>query len=98
MTMDTKEILLVAVPVTGALAVNSGFPVSELVTVTLTAKTVRLGKVDQFAGNQPQLVAVLQVVAIGTPPLPFCVVQDDIGMEIGQDPTSRIRLHRGMAL
>lgn len=35
--MDAEQILLVTVPETGALAVNSYFPVTELVAVTLPA-------------------------------------------------------------
>ncbi len=40
MAMDAEQILLVAVPVTGAFPVDANFPVAEFVTMALTAQSV----------------------------------------------------------
>ncbi len=51
-TVDAEQILFVAVPVAGPFAVNAYFPVTELVAMTLSAQSVRLGKINQIAGYQ----------------------------------------------
>ena len=91
--MDTEQILFVPVPVTGALTVDADLPVTEFVTMTLAAQSVRLVKTDQFAGHQSQLVPIQQVMAICTPAFPFSVVKHYVGVKVGQSPPLRIRFH-----
>ena len=96
--MDTEQVLLVTIPVAGTLAMDAHLPVAELVAVALAAQTIRLGKIDQFAGDQSQLVTIIKVVAVRAPALAFGMMQDNFFMIVGQDPPFRIGLHVGMTL
>jgi hypothetical protein len=98
MAVNTEQVLFVSVPVSGPLAMYTYFPVTEFVTMALAAQPVRLGKVNQLTGNQPQLVTVNQVMAVSTPTLAFGMVQHNLGMIFGKCSPLRIWLHVGMAL
>ena len=46
--VDTEQILLVSVPISGAFAVDTNLPVTEFVTVTLAAQSIRFSKINQL--------------------------------------------------
>ena len=74
MAMSAQQVLLLPVPLTGPLSVDSRLPVAVFVPVTLAAKPVTLGKVDLLTGDKPEFVAVIHVVAIEAPSLFLGVV------------------------
>jgi len=44
MAMGAEQILLVAIPVSGSLAVNSDLPVTKFIAMALPTKTIRFGE------------------------------------------------------
>ena len=52
MAVSAEQILLFTVPVAGSLAVNTDFPVAELIAVTLATESIGFSKGDHFSGNQ----------------------------------------------
>ena len=98
MTVSAEQILLFTVPVAGSLAVNTDFPVAELVAVTLATKSVGFSKWDHLSGNQTQRVAVVEVVTVQAPSLPFGMVEDDVVVHVDQFATLRVGLHLRMTV
>jgi len=60
--------------------VNPGPPVAVYISVTLTAKPVRFGKIDELAVGEPQFVTVAGMVAVEAPSFFFRMTQLDGGM------------------
>jgi len=98
MAMSAEQVLLLTVPVSGPFAVYADFPVAELVSVALSAKTIGLRKGDDFPRNQTQAVAIVEIVTVKTPALPLCVVKDDVVMHVDQLTALRVGLHVRMAV
>ena len=71
MTMNAETIGLFAVPLAGSLAMDAGLPVPEYGAVTLAAEIVRFLERDELTVCQPQLVTVIQVMAVQAPALLF---------------------------
>src|SRR3972149_11658487 len=94
MAMSAQQVLLLPVPLTGPLSVDSRLPVAVFVPVTLAAKPVTLGKVDLLPGDEPEFVAVFQIVAIEAPPLFLgMVLQLDVRVLVLQLPSRRVGTH-----
>jgi hypothetical protein len=96
--VDAEQVLFVTVPVAGPFAVDANFPVTEFVAMALAAQPVRLGKIDQFAGDQSEFVTVFKIVAVRAPALTFRMMKHNIGVVFGQDPAKGIWFHVAMAL
>lgn len=67
MAMDTEEILLLAIPHSGPLAVESCLPFPEYGTVALPAEIIRLAKFDEPAVCQSERVTIIRIMTIKTP-------------------------------
>ena len=98
MTVSAEQILLFAVPVAGPFAVNTDFPVAKLVAVTLATESIGFSKWNDFSGNQAQLIAIVEVVTVQTPPLPFGMIEDDVVVHVDQFTTLRVGFHLRMTL
>jgi hypothetical protein len=64
----------------GSFSVNPGLPVSKKIAMALTAESVAFIKVDEFTIKEPQLVPILCIMAIETPPHGLRMMQLDLGM------------------
>jgi len=93
-----EQILLFAIPVTGALTVDADFPVAQFVAMALTAEPIGFGEGDLLAGHQAQLVPVVEVVTVQTPTLPLGVLEDDVVVHFDQVAPLWVWLHVCMAV
>ncbi len=93
MAIDTQQVVLPSVPLSRTLAVNSGLPISILVSVTLPAQPVRLGKGDRLTGGTPEDITVVCVMAVETPAVLLVVVELDVGVGLPQDTPFCIDRH-----
>ena len=85
MAINTEKISpLPPLEVADPLAVNAGLPVSIDITVALTAKSVRFGKIDGFTIGKFQFIPIIAAVTIKAPSFLFRMVQFDGGMLILQ--------------
>ena len=50
--VNAEQVLLITIPVAGPFAMDTDFPVAEFIAMALAAESVRLGEIDQFAGDQ----------------------------------------------
>jgi hypothetical protein len=66
--------------------------------MALAAQTVALVKLDEFPIVEPQLVPVLCVVTVETPPHGFCMVEFDVVVGLFEFPLFPVDFHGGVAL
>ena len=67
-------------------AVDTDFPVTIDIAVALSAKQVRLRKLDRVPIGKLQFIPVSGIVTIQTPSIVFSMVQFDVGMLVLEFP------------
>ena len=72
---------------------NAGLPVSQLGSVALAAKFVRLGEVDQSTIGKVQLITILLVVTVEAPSVVRVMTEPDILMKLRQNPFRSVWLY-----
>ena len=73
-------------------------PVLVLVPVAFAAESITFCKVDQVPVIEPQLISILRIMAVETPPHRLGVMERDIRMLLLQHAFFAIDLHRSMAV
>ena len=92
--VGAEQVPLGAVPVAGAPAVHAGPPVTEFLAVALAAEPVGLVERHGLAAGQVERVAIGRIVAIEAPAVLFVVLEDDVGVHVGQHAAGPVRASR----
>jgi len=91
--VHAQQVLLGAVPLPHAASMYPRAPVAVLLPVTLTAQPVRFLERDGLPAGEVQLIPIVGVVAIETPPVLGVVLQVDVRVHVGQRSPLSIRGH-----
>jgi hypothetical protein len=98
-TIYTKEIdPFPSLEIADPLAVDTDFPVTIDIAVALSAKQVRLRKLDRVPIGKLQFIPVCGIVTIQTPSIVFSMVQFDVGMFVLEFPSFGIDIHPGVTV
>jgi len=98
-TIYTKEIdPFPSLEIADPFAVDTDFPVTIDIAVALSAKQVRLRKLDRVPIGKLQFIPVSGIVTIQTPSIVFGVTQFDVGVFVLEFPSFCIDLHPRMTV
>ena len=78
-------------------SVNTCPPIPILIAVTFAAKSIAFCKIDQLPVIEPELISIVRIMTVETPPHRFGVMKFNICMLFFQLPFLPIDLHRGVA-
>ena len=99
MTIYAKEIdPFPSLKIADPFAMDTEFPVAIDTAVALSAKQVRLRKLDRVPIGQLQFIPVGRIVTIKTPAIVFRMVQFDVGMLVLEFPSFCIDLQPRMTV
>ena len=80
------------------LTVDTGFPIIKNVAMAFATEAVALLVTDEFSIVESQLITILGVVAVETPPHGFSMMEHDILMSLLQFSPLGVDLHGGVAI
>jgi hypothetical protein len=100
MTVGAKKVSPLSGPgkISHPFAMDACLPIIENRTMTFTAEPIAHREVNQFPVVEPELISILSLMTIQTPPHCLCVMQLDLGMFLFQFPFFSIHFHRGVTI
>ena len=96
--IGTEEVALVPVPITAPAAVHSSSPVPVFLPMTLSTEPIGFLEGNRIPAGQVELIPVLGIVAVQTPPVFLVMLKHDFGMEARQLPSFGVYREHPMAV